>query len=80
MDTSVDAHRAQTEAYRRLGGAGRSAVMFRLSDSVRRTTLAGIRSRHPDYAEERARMALFRLLLGDELFRKVWPGRELVAP
>jgi len=30
LDTSADAHEAQTEAYRLMGGAGRLAAMFRL--------------------------------------------------
>ena len=35
-DTSPDGDRAQVEAYRRLGGAGRAAVTFRLIDIARR--------------------------------------------
>ena len=30
LDTSADAHEAQTEAYRVMGGTGRLAAMFRL--------------------------------------------------
>ncbi len=65
MDTTPEAYAAQIEAYRRMG---------------RETALAGIRARHPDYREEQARLALFRLILGDELTRAVWPGRDLVDP
>jgi hypothetical protein len=79
-DTSAEAHAAQTEAYRRMGGRGRVAIMFRLSDMVRRTSMAGIRKRHPDYDETQARNALLRLLLGDDLVRRVWPDREFPSP
>ena len=80
LDTGADAYRAQIEAFRRMGGTGRAAVMFRLNELARKTALAGIRSRHPEYDEEQQRLALGRLILGDELARKVWPDHALVEP
>lgn len=80
LDTLPEAYDAQIEAYRRLEGKGRTAVMFRLSEIARRNATAGITERHPDYDGERLRMALFRLRFGDDLARRVWPGRELVDP
>jgi hypothetical protein len=80
LDTSPEAHAAQIEAYRRMGGRERTAVLFRLNQLAREAAAAGIRSRHPAYTEEQVRYALFRLLLGEELARKVWPDRELLDP
>ena len=80
LDTSLDAHRIQVEAYRRMGGTGRAAVMFRLNELARKMAIAGIRSRHPDYDDERLRLAFARLVLGDEVVQRVWPGRGLVDP
>jgi len=80
LDTTPDAHAAQTEAYRRMGGKQRTAVMFRLNQMAREAAAAGIRSRHPEYSDEQVRHALFRLMLGDELARAVWPDRKLVEP
>jgi hypothetical protein len=37
-------------------------------------------ARHPAYDEYQARMALYRLLVGDELFRRAWPAEPLLAP
>ena len=79
-DTSPDAHEAQIQAYRRMGGAARVAVMFRLSESARRWSIAGIRRRHPDYDDVQLRLALARMTLGDDLVRRVWPDRELLDP
>jgi len=79
-DTSLDAHEAQILAYRRMGGAGRVAVMFRLSESARRWSIAGIRRRHPEYDDFQLRRALARMILGDDLVRRVWPDRELLDP
>jgi hypothetical protein len=80
LDTSGRAYEVQRDVYLRLGGAGRTAVMFRLNDAVRRLAMAGIRARHPGYDEEQVRRAYGRLVLGDALARAVWPGRELVDP
>jgi hypothetical protein len=80
LDTSPDAYRVQVEAYRRMGGAGRAAVVFRLNDLARQAAVAGIRARHPEYDDERLRLAYARLVLGDELTRKVRPQHDLVEP
>lgn len=80
QDTSPDADAVQLEAYRCMGGAGRAQVMFRLNEMARRTAEAGIRSRHPEYDEGQVMLALARLLHGDELVQRAWPGRELLEP
>ena len=80
LDTTDAAHEAQLQAYRRMGSEKRVAIAFEMSEDVRRMALEGIRSRHPDYSETRARRALFRLLLGDATVRAIWPGEALVAP
>jgi hypothetical protein len=80
LDTTTDAHRAQIEAYRTMGGPGRAAVVFRLNDLARQTAMAGIQARHPDYDDERRHLAYARLVLGDEVTRRVWPQHDLVEP
>jgi hypothetical protein len=79
-DTSVGGHRAQLDVYRRLGAGRRAQLAARLSADVRRLSRAGIRSRHPAYTDEDVELALHRLLYGDDLFRRAWPGRPLLAP
>lgn len=79
-DTSLDAYAVQLEAYRRMGGAGRAQVLFRLSEMARRHAEAGIRNRHPDYDAGQVRLALARLLHGDDLVRCAWPSRALPEP
>lgn len=80
LDTTPDAHEAQLDAYRRMEGRGRVAVMFRLGEMTRRTSMAGIRHRHPEYDDVQVRLALARLLFGDNLVRRAWPEQELVDP
>jgi hypothetical protein len=79
-DTSPEAYEAQNEAYRRMGGTGRTAVMFRLIELARENAKAGIRARHPDYDEDHVHHAFLRLRLGDDLVREIWPDRELTDP
>lgn len=80
LDTTADARDVQREVYRRLGGAERVAILFRLNALVRETAMAGIRRRHPAYVEAQVSMALRRLILGDEVMRNVFPSQELVDP
>jgi hypothetical protein len=80
LDTTADADRVQIEAYRRLGESGRAAAMFRLIELARKTAIAGIRSRHPDYDDRQVRLAWARLVLGDDDVRKAWPRDDLVDP
>ena len=79
-DTTADAHARQTEIYRRLGGRGRVAAVYRLNQTVKSLALAGIRARHPGYSDTQAERAYARMILGDALIRAVWPDRELVDP
>ncbi len=80
LDTTADAHDAQTAIYRRIGGRERLAMAFRLTAATRAMSLAGVRARHPEYSEEQVRLAFARLRLGDDQVRLAWPDHELVAP
>jgi hypothetical protein len=79
-DTTPDAAAAHAEVFRRMAPSERSLIAARLSVAVRTTTLAGIRKRHPEYSDEHARLALFRILVGDELFARAWPQVPLLPP
>jgi hypothetical protein len=79
-DTDAAAHQVQHQIYLRLGGSERIAIAFRLSDSVRRLAIAGIRQRHPDYSDAQVQQAFARLRLGDAVLRAMWPDRALVDP
>lgn len=79
-DTTSDADAVQLEVYRRLGGPGRVAAMFRLNTMVRTIAQAGIRQRHPGYDDLQVEWAWQRLVLGDALVREAFPGRGLIEP
>jgi hypothetical protein len=79
-DTTPEADTVQVEVYRRMGGTQRAQVMFRLCVMARQAAEAGIRRRHPGYDDAHVRLALARLLYGDDLVRAAWPGRDLLDP
>ncbi|MEO8846246.1 MAG: hypothetical protein ABI591_20770 [Kofleriaceae bacterium] len=79
-DTTPEAEALQFELYRKMSPGRRTSLAVQMSMDARATTLAGIRRRHPDYDEVTARWALFRVLVGDELFARAWPAAPLVDP
>ena len=79
-DTDPDAHALQIELYRRMTGAERLAIAFRLTEMTREAAIAGIRARHPDYDEDDVHAAFRRLWLGVELTLAAWPEQPLVDP
>jgi hypothetical protein len=55
-------------------------LAFSASDELRELVRAGIRDRHPEYAEIDVARALRRLWLGDALFRAAYPREPLLDP
>lgn len=79
-DTTPDAAAVQTAIYRRMTTDQRTRAAAEMSAMTRAITLENIRARHPEYDAHQAQMALYRLLVGDELFRRAWPAEPLLAP
>ena len=76
-DTTPEARRVQVEVFRQMAPERRSALAVRLSRQLREVAEAGVRMRHPDYTQEQVRLAAIRLRLGNDLFRKAYPGVEI---
>ena len=79
-DTTAEADAVQLAVLRRMTVAQRTSLANQMSTAARETTLAAIKARHPDYTEQHARFALFRVVLGDHLFKRAWPHTPLVDP
>jgi hypothetical protein len=86
-DTSREAHEVQLEVYRRWApdDPGAQATIdlelaIRMSEEVREVAADGIRARHPEYGPDQVRFALWRMLHGDDLFRRAWPDAPLLDP
>jgi hypothetical protein len=73
-DTTPEAARVQFEIYRRMQPSRRLEIALEMNTTMRELVAAGVRCRHPDYSAEQVRLAVIRLCLGEEWFRKVYPG------
>lgn len=71
-DTTVEAFRKQIEILRCLGPAGRAEMTFQLSDELHQIVEDGIRLRHPDYDDQKVKLAYLRLVIEPELFKEAF--------
>jgi len=76
-DTTPDAERVYWEIMQRLSGARKLEMAMEMSENMRRIALAGIRQRHPEYNEDEVRRALLLVLQGREIYRQVYPNRDI---
>ncbi len=76
-DTSEEAWAVYIQGLRQAGPERRATMAAELTENLRRTTLQGIRVRHPEYTDAQIRQAFLRLLLGERLFREVCPGVDV---
>ncbi len=72
-DTSQDARKAQLDALRSLGGAGRIAQVVDMSERAREIAIQGWLDRHPNATRAEAVADVRRRILGDELFNAAYP-------
>jgi hypothetical protein len=77
-DTSLEAIRVQHAVYRRMTVEQRLKLTFQMIEAARALSASGVRARHPEYTERQVELAVIRLTLGEELFRKAFPGEEVV--
>jgi len=76
-DTTLEAARVQYDILRKMDISDRAEITFRLCDNMRAFVEAGIRDRHPDYDDNKVRLALMRLTLGERLFREAFGNVEI---
>lgn len=71
-DTSLEAARIQYGILRKMDISDRAEITFQLCDNMRAFVEAGVRDRHPDYDDDKVRLAVIRLTLGERLFREAF--------
>ena len=75
-DTTIEAVRKQCEILRRMGPEARLKMAFELSDNLRGIVEAGVRGRNPSYDEQKIRQEVLHLMIGDVLFKQIYPDIE----
>ncbi|MHC4086994.1 MAG: hypothetical protein ACYSWZ_22830 [Planctomycetota bacterium] len=76
-DTTIDAARKQCEILRRLGPQVRLKMAFEMSDNLRSIVESGVRGRNPDYDEQKIKQEVLRLMIGQALFKQIYPDIEM---
>ena len=64
-DTDSEIRRLQFDAYRRMTGEERVLLASELSEQARQTTIAGIRSRNPEFDDDQVMEEFLVVLHGD---------------
>jgi hypothetical protein len=75
-DTTIEAAKKQFEILRRLDAETRLKMAFELSDNLRSIVEAGVRLRHPEYDEQQINRQVIRLIIGEALFKQIYPDAE----
>jgi hypothetical protein len=74
LDTSIDAYRRQSDAYRAMKPAERLRLAAEMSADVRALTASGIRRRHPDWSPDAREAELTRILIGPQTSAQAGTG------
>lgn len=75
-DTTIEAARKQFEILRRLDAETRLKMAFELSDNLRSIVEAGVRLRHGDWDEQKINRQVVYLMIGETLFKQIYPDVE----
>ncbi len=73
LDTTDAARRVQLDVIRRMTPDERVGAAVRMSEDARSIAVSGIRSRHPEWSEERVRRELLVRIYGEDLVERAWP-------
>ena len=71
LDTTIETAKKQYDILRKLGPEARLKMAFELSDDLRSIVEAGVRLRHIDYNEQEIEQEVFRLMIGETLFKQM---------
>jgi hypothetical protein len=78
-DTGHAERQVRDAVLRRLSEADRARLTIEMSDQAFEVARRGLRQRHPEYTEEDVRLAMLRLLHGDDLVQRIYPTEPLRA-
>ncbi len=78
LDTTLEADELQFKIIREMAPEKRLQLLFDFIESGCRLLEEGIRYRHPEYDEDKVRLASIRARIGDELFKKAYLNGESV--
>lgn len=79
-DTYPQAEKVMIQSLRKMSPEARFEIALELIETSRKLLEAGVRARHPEYNEREIKLAVIRAILGDKLFKKVYPDSIHIKP
>lgn len=79
-DTLPEMEKIQIELLRKIPPGRKGKIILEFIELQRKLLIEGIKARHPEYSEKEILYAFKRLILGDELYEKVFPEDKNVKP
>lgn len=80
LDTSPEVERLQNEIFSKMKPARRLQLAIELTQTSRKLLATGVRRRHPEYDDEKVRLAVIRLTIPEKLFLAAYPHAKDIAP
>jgi hypothetical protein len=80
VDTTPYAEEIQIEIFRRMTPEKRLEAAVNLAQTSRELLKEGVRRRHPEYGEDQVRLAVIRLVLGEDLFLSAYAEAKDTVP
>jgi hypothetical protein len=78
LDTTIEAARVQAGIWQRMTMETRLRLALDMIESAQSLAESGVRWRHPEYSDRQVRLATIRMRLGEDLFRKAYPGENVM--
>lgn len=79
-DTFQETEKIQIELLRKMPLEKKWKVIFKFIEVQKELIIEGIRKRHPEYSDKEVYYAFKRIILGKELFEKVYPEAKYIKP
>ena len=80
LDTISHAEKVQLDIFRRMTPEKRLQAAIDLAQTSRKLLKEGVSTRHPEYNEDQIRLAVIRLMLGEDLFLTAYPNAKDIVP
>ena len=80
MDTSIEINRIWITILSRMMPEQRFTAALSLTQTCKLLLAEGVKRRHAEYTENQIRLAVIKLLLGEELFSAVYPEEKDIKP
>jgi hypothetical protein len=80
LDTTSQSEKVQLGIFRRMKSEKRLQAAIDLAQTSRKLLKEGVSTRHPEYNEDQIRLAVIRLMLGEDLFLRAYPNAKDILP